>query len=55
MTLTYSQLGNNGRLGNQMFQYAALYGTAFLRGFNLAIPKDGHHLLDTFRYYRRFD
>ena len=48
MTLTYSQLGNNGRLGNQMFQYAALYGTAFLRGFNLAIPKDGHHLLDTF-------
>ena len=31
--LTSFQIGQNGRLGNQMFQYAALLGTAFARGF----------------------
>ena len=36
--ITYSQLGNMGRLGNQIFQYSALYGLGFLRGFQIAIP-----------------
>ena len=31
--LTSLQIGKNGRLGNQMFQYAALLGAAFARGF----------------------
>ena len=31
--LTSLQIGKNGRLGNQMFQYAALLGTAFVRGY----------------------
>ncbi len=32
--LTSLQIGNNGRLGNQMFQYAALVGVAFVRGYD---------------------
>lgn len=31
-------LGNNGRLGNQMFQYAALVGIAKNMGYNYCIP-----------------
>ena len=36
--LACNQLGNNGRLGNQMFQYAALKGIAYRRGFDYCIP-----------------
>ena len=46
--LTYNKLGQNGRLGNQMFQYAALLGTAFIRGRKFMIVDSGHSLLDTF-------
>lgn len=46
---SYSQLGKNGQLGNQMFQYAALYGTAFIRGFDVLIPPDGHRLREVFK------
>ena len=38
MTISYNRLGSNGRLGNQMFQYAALRGIAANRGFNWLIP-----------------
>ena len=34
MSIGYNGLGNNGRLGNQMFQYAALRGIAAHRGFD---------------------
>ena len=33
-----NQLGQKGRLGNQMFQYAALVGIAKNRGFDFCIP-----------------
>jgi hypothetical protein len=33
-----NNLGRNGRLGNQMFQYAALVGIAKNRGFDFVIP-----------------
>ena len=46
--IIYSELGNNGRLGNQMFQYAALYGVGFLRGYDIGIPADGHDLSNVF-------
>ena len=36
--LTFNGLGNNGRLGNQMFQYAALRGIAKRRGYDFCIP-----------------
>ena len=39
MTISYNRLGSNGRLGNQMFQYAALRGIAAHRGFDWLIPK----------------
>ena len=38
MTISYNQLGSNGRLGNQMFQYAGLRGIAANRGFDWVIP-----------------
>lgn len=45
--ISYDRLGNNGRLGNQMFQYAALRGIAANRGFDWCIPdKDTTSLTD---------
>ena len=35
MAISYNQLGSNGRLGNQMFQYAGLRGIAANRGLSL--------------------
>jgi hypothetical protein len=39
MTISYNQLGSNGRLGNQMFQYAGLRGVAANRGYDWVIPR----------------
>ena len=39
MTIGYNRLGSNGRLGNQMFQYAGLRGIAAHRGFDWTIPE----------------
>jgi len=36
--ISFNQLGNLGRLGNQMFQYASLRGIAANRGFDCCIP-----------------
>ena len=38
MSLTFDNLGNLGRLGNQMFQYAALKGIAVNCGFDYRLP-----------------
>src|SRR5215469_4355864 len=53
--LSFNNLGNLGRLGNQMFQYAALLCVAKRRGYEFCIPplndKDqygGYQLLATF-------
>lgn len=35
----FNALGQLGRLGNQMFQYAALCGIAANRGYNICIPQ----------------
>lgn len=40
MTVSYNRLGSNGRLGNQMFQYAGLRGIASNRGFDWMIPPE---------------
>ena len=37
--ISFNNLGNLGRLGNQMFQYAALRGIARNRGFEFSIPQ----------------
>jgi len=40
----YNRLGSNGRLGNQMFQYAALRGIAAHHGYDWIIPSpEGKH------------
>jgi hypothetical protein len=40
----YTRLGSNGRLGNQMFQYAALRGIAANHGYEWEIPSpEGQH------------
>ena len=36
--ISFNTLGNMGRLGNQMFQYAALKGIARNRGYSFCIP-----------------
>jgi hypothetical protein len=36
----YNKLGNNGRLGNQMFQYASLRGIAAKHGYEWCIPPE---------------
>ena len=40
MTISYNRLGSNGRLGNQMFQYASLRGIAAYNGYHWQIPSD---------------
>jgi len=39
MTISYNRLGSNGRLGNQMFQYAGLRGIAAHRGYDWVVPE----------------
>ena len=41
----YDRLGCNGRLGNQMFQYAALRGIAAKRNFEWKIPPEDYDCL----------
>jgi hypothetical protein len=38
--ISFNNLGNYGRLGNQMFQYASLKGIARNRGFDFCIPSE---------------
>ena len=54
LTISYNRLGSNGRLGNQMFQYASLRGIANYNQYMWMIPppehnhKDNYGLFDTF-------
>ena len=43
MTISFNRLGNDGRLGNQMFQYAFLRGVAKNREFDWKIPGDDEY------------
>ena len=46
--ISFNNIGNLGRLANQMFQYASLKGIAKNRGFDYCIPpKDAFGALDT--------
>ena len=40
MMITFNNLGNLGRLANQMFQYASLKGIARNRGYDFSIPPE---------------
>lgn len=43
--ITFSQLGRWGRLGNQMYEYAALLGIGAELGYTVKIPPLSRHLL----------
>lgn len=52
----FNHLGQHGRLGNQMFQYAALRGICAARGYDFCIPQSDfvdewkdHQLFETFK------
>lgn len=52
--LSHSSLGSNGRLGNQMFQYAALRGITASRGFDYTIPDLDISLYRCFNIPKKF-
>jgi hypothetical protein len=43
--ITFSRLGRWGRLGNQMFEYAALLGIGAKLGYDVAVPPPDRHAL----------
>ena len=51
----YNKLGSNGRLGNQMFQYAALRGIAAKRGYDWCIPPDTYDHNDNYGLFETFE
>ena len=44
----FNIIGNMGRLGNQMFQYASMVGIAYSRNFDWCIPKENQDLTKCF-------
>lgn len=46
--ITFSRLGNHGRLGNQMFQYSLLKSISLKNNYTMAIPKQNHQLAECF-------
>tara|TARA_R100000008_G_scaffold28302_2_gene15661 strand:- start:1450 stop:2310 length:861 start_codon:yes stop_codon:yes gene_type:complete len=53
--LGYNRLGCNGRLGNQMFQYAALRGVAANRGVDFRIPPDDYDHTANYGLFETFN
>jgi hypothetical protein len=51
----YNKLGSNGRLGNQMFQYAALRGIAAKSGYDWVIPSDTYNHKDNYGLFETFE
>jgi hypothetical protein len=51
----YNRLGSNGRLGNQMFQYAALRGIAAKRKYNWVIPPENYNHTDNYGLFETFE
>ena len=54
MAISFNGLGNAGRLGNQMFQYAAIRGIAANRGFDWMIPPEGADRCDNYGLFDGF-
>ena len=52
MTVSFNGLGNEGRLGNQMFQYAFMRGMSKKHGYDFMIP---HQSADRFDNYGLFE
>ena len=48
MSISFNGLGNEGRLGNQMFQYASVRGIAANIGTNWFIPPEDVDRFDNY-------
>jgi hypothetical protein len=55
MAVSFKGLGNEGRLGNQMFQYAFIRGLAANRGFDWIIPGPDADRLDNYGLFDAFE
>ena len=51
----YNRLGSNGRLGNQMFQYASLRGIAAARNYDWKIPPEDYQHKDNYGLFETFE
>jgi hypothetical protein len=52
--LGFNELGNNGRLGNQMFQFASLKGIAKKKGYEWCIPPTNSKRIDNYSLHKCF-
>ena len=55
MAISFQGMGNEGRLGNQMFQYAFIRGVAANRGFDWVIPGPDADRLDNYGLFEAFE
>ena len=55
MAVSFRGLGNEGRLGNQMFQYAFIRGLAANRGFDWVVPGPEADRLDNYGLFDCFE
>ena len=53
--LAFNHLGNLGRLGNQMFEFAALYGIAAKHNYDFCIPPHDHKGIENYSLNECFD
>ena len=55
MTISFNGLGNEGRLGNQIFQYAFIRGLAAKTGYDWMIPPDESDRFDNYGLFECFE
>ena len=53
--LAFNELGNCGRLGNQMFQFASLKGIARRKGYDFMIPPFNANRIDNYSLHNCFE
>jgi len=55
MTVSFNGLGNEGRLGNQMFQYAFIRGMSKKHGYDFMIPHESADRYDNYGLFECFE
>ena len=55
MTVCFNGLGNEGRLGNQMFQYAFIRGMSKKHGYDFMIPHQSAERYDNYGLFECFE
>ena len=49
-----NRIGSNGRLGNQMFQYASMRGIAAMKGFDWVVPPENYNHTANYALFETF-